>query len=67
MGELSRSLLTPGHESDWQRINESDDAERREHAAALTVEERILETMQLSRLAAEIKQVAARNGHRSHT
>jgi hypothetical protein len=59
MSHPPRTLLAPGREAEWTQINQLEDAERRERAAALTVEQRVLEGVGLSRLAVEIKEAAA--------
>jgi hypothetical protein len=51
--------LSDGREVDWRRWDEMDKAERRKLSAQMTVEERILGAMELSRLALERKQAVA--------
>lgn len=59
MSQTSRSLLQVGRQAEWRHINDLEDRQRRERSAQMTVEQRVLEAMELSRIAAEIRQAAA--------
>lgn len=63
MAESRRTLLEPGHEREWARINADDDAQRRARALAMTPAERLELGQQLSQQAFALLAASIEAGH----
>jgi hypothetical protein len=58
-----KTLLAPGHEAEWARINEEEAREEAEFAASLSMDQRITFGQKLSRQAVSILVSSVKAGH----
>jgi hypothetical protein len=63
MTSRSESLLSPGHEEEWTRLNREKRLYLQSQALALTPSERIAEGQRLSQQAVRILASSIRSGH----
>jgi hypothetical protein len=59
----ARTLLEPGHDADWERINREQDEQRRARARALTPAQRIEIGQRLSEQAVAMLAASIEAGH----
>jgi mannose/cellobiose epimerase-like protein (N-acyl-D-glucosamine 2-epimerase family) len=63
MASPRRTLLEPGHESEWARINRDEAEHHRTSTRALTPAERIAEGQRLSQQAMSLLVASVKAGH----
>jgi hypothetical protein len=63
MAERTRTLLEPGHEAEWARINSEEDEQRRAAARAMTPAERVEAGQELSQQAFALLAASIESGH----
>lgn len=61
--QRDRSLLAPGSEGEWARINEEEVREEAEFAASLSMEERVTLGQRISQQAVSLLVASVKAGH----
>jgi mannose/cellobiose epimerase-like protein (N-acyl-D-glucosamine 2-epimerase family) len=63
MSSRPRTLLEPGHEAEWAKINEEEERQEAEFAASLSMDERVTFGQKLSQQAVSILVASVEAGH----
>jgi uncharacterized membrane protein len=63
MSPGERTLLEPGHEAEWAKINEEEERQEAEFAASLSMDERVTLGQALSQQAVSLLVASVEAGH----